>query len=326
MSMTISSPSGAVVFLVGALALAAGTAWTQSNPPAQEASAGVPFVPPPDSAIPDDPFGREVTLGRKLFTDTSMAAPQFVGNDLKCSNCHLDAGRRANSAPMWASYVLFPQYRNKNGHVNTFQERLQGCFEYSMNGKAPPFGDPVLVALESYAVFLSKGAPMGAKLAGGGYPGIALPPLKPDRARGQQVYGARCAMCHGEDGAGQRADGTTVFPPLWGDLSFNWGAGMSDIDKAARFIKANMPFSQGGTLTDQQAWDVAAYIDSKPRPQDPRYMGSVEQTRARFHHTAQSLYGTVVDGVLLGGDGPPKPFAGDANGEPRARSDIESRY
>jgi thiosulfate dehydrogenase len=310
MSMTTPSRSGAAVCLIGILALAAGTTWAQSSAPAPDNSAGMPFVPPPDSAIPDDPLGREVALGRKLFTDTSAALPQFVGNDLKCSNCHLEAGRRANSAPMWASYVLFPQYRKKNGHVNTFQERLQGCFEYSMNGRAPPFGDPVLVALESYAVFLSRGAPMGAKLAGAGYPAVAPPALKPDRSRGLGVYLAQCALCHGEDGAGQKAGATTVFPPLWGERSYNWGAGMSDIDKAARFIKSNMPFSQGGTLTDQQAWDVAAYIDGKPRPQDPRYTGSLEQTRKQFHDTPQSLYGTTVEGVLLGGDGPPKPFAG----------------
>jgi thiosulfate dehydrogenase len=322
--MTVRSLTGAAALLVGVLVFAAGTAGAQPIQPAQAPAAGTSFVPPPDSAIPDDPFGREVALGRKLFTDTSAAAPQFVGNDLKCSNCHLDAGRRPNSAPLWASYVLFPQYRAKNDHVNTFEERLQGCFEFSMNGKAPPLGDPVLVALESYTVFLSKGAPMGAKLPGGGYPRLEPPPLEPDRSRGQQVYLSQCAMCHGEDGSGQKAGGTTVFPPLWGERSFNWGAGMSDIDKAARFIKANMPFSQGGKLTDQQAWDVAAYMDGKPRPQDPRYTGSVAQTRARFHDTAQSLYGTTVDGVLLGGDGPPKPFAGDMSGVGGTRDELAS--
>jgi len=297
---------GEPVLRLAALLLASGPAWAQAGAPAEDAT----FIPPPDSAIPDDAFGREVALGRRLFTDTAAAAPQFVGNDLRCSNCHLDAGRRADSAPMWASYVMFPQYRKKNRHVNTFPERLQGCFEYSMNGKAPPLGDPVLLALESYAVFLSRGAPMGAKLAGGGYPQLAPPPLKPDRVRGLAVYETNCALCHGEDGAGQTAGGATVFPPLWGARSYNWGAGMSDIDKAARFIKANMPFSRGGTLTDQQAWDVAAYIDGKPRPQDPRYAGSPGQTRKQFHDTPQSLYGTTVDGVLLGGDGPPRPFVG----------------
>jgi thiosulfate dehydrogenase len=270
------------------------------------------FNAPTGDGASNDAFGREVARGRAIFTNTGAEAPQFVGNALKCTNCHLDAGRRSDSAPLWAAYVLYPQYRAKNGHVNTFDERLQGCFRYSMNGKAPPLGDPVLVALESYAAYLARGAPVGARLPGQGYPKLRPPPLKPDYSRGQDVYEAQCAMCHGDNGAGQASGGATVFPPLWGAQAYNWGAGMAAIDNAAGFIKANMPFSRGGSLTDQQAWDVAAFIDSQPRPQDPRYLGSPEVTRARLHDTPQSMYGRVVNGILLGGDGPPKAFTGPA--------------
>lgn len=259
------------------------------------------FVPPPDSAIPDDEFGAQVRLGRAIFTDTARLAPQFVGNDLKCSNCHLDAGRLANSSPMWGAFGLYPAYRSKTKHVDSFAERLQGCFQYSMNGKAPPYGDPVLVALESYSKFLAQGAPVGVVLPGQGYPELPKPASPPDRVRGQQIYQANCAMCHGADGQGQKArDGETVFPAVWGPRSYNWGAGMGRIDKAAAFIAANMPFSKGGSLSEQQAWDVAAYIDGKPRPQDPRFTGDLAETRAKFNNTPQSLYGTEVDGVLLG--------------------------
>lgn len=290
---------GLATFTLGVLA----SRLINSHSPAAAPNA---FAPPDDAAIPNDTFGKEVVLGRELFVNTGAAAPQFVGNDLKCSNCHLDRGRLANSAPLWGAYVMFPQYRAKNGHVNTFQERMQGCFKYSMNGKAPRLGDPVLVALESYAAFLSRGAPLGAKLPGHGYLKLGKPPLVPDYGRGQDVYAANCAMCHGNDGAGQRADGATVFPPVWGARSYNWGAGMADINNAAGFIKANMPLSQGGKLTEQQAWDVATYIDSQPRPQDPRYLGFTEATRKQFHGDANSSYGKTVNGVVLGGDGPPK--------------------
>jgi thiosulfate dehydrogenase len=81
---------------------------------------------------------------------------------------------------------------------------------------------------------------------------------------------------------------------------------MADINNAAGFIKANMPLSQGGKLTEQQAWDVATYIDSQPRPQDPRYLGSTEATHKQFHGDANSNYGKTINGVVLGGDGPPK--------------------
>lgn len=258
------------------------------------------FKPPPDSAIPDNEFGKMVLKGRDIFTNTGSAAKEFVGNDLRCSNCHIDAGRLPNSAPLWGAFVAFPTYRDKNGHVNTFEERMQGCFKYSMNGKAPPMGHEVLVALESYAYFLAKGAPTGASLKGRGYPELPKA-ANLDRVHGQQVYAQNCSVCHGADGQGQKdPTGHVVFPPLWGDRSYNWGAGMSSIKNASGFIKANMPLSQGGSLSDQDAWDVAAYIDGKERPQDPRFTGDVAATRQKYHDSKLDLYGTEIDGKVLG--------------------------
>lgn len=259
------------------------------------------FTPPPESAIPAGPLGDEIRLGRAIFTDTPARAAAYVGNDLACSNCHLDAGRLANSAPLWGAWGVYPQYRAKNGHVNSFGERLQGCFRFSENGKAPPLDSEAIVALETYAWWLARGAPTGVKLAGAGYPKQGFrPPAPPDYARGAAVYASHCALCHGADGQGQRAADRSVFPPLWGPRSFNWGAGMHQLDNAAAFIRANMPFSRGDTLTAQEAWDVAYYMDAHERPQDPRYAGSVAATRARYHATPMSLYGTVVNGHLLG--------------------------
>ena len=109
-----------------------------------------------------------------------------------------------------------------------------------------------------------------------------------------------CAACHGADGAGQKAGGKMVFPPLWGARSFNWGAGMASIKNAAEFIRANMPLGQGGSLTPQEAWDLAAFVDSQVRPQDPRFTGDVATTRKTFHDTPFSMYGQTVDGKVLG--------------------------
>jgi thiosulfate dehydrogenase len=259
-----------------------------------------PFEPPAESTLPGGDFGKQVKLGEQIFLHTGQFAGRYVGNTLTCANCHLDAGRKADASPLWGAYISYPAYRSKNGHVNTFAERLQGCFNYSMNGKAPPLGDPVLVALESYAYWLATGAPVGGKLAGRGYPKLPAPAQKADYARGGAVYAQHCAVCHGADGQGQRSNGQTVFPPLWGAQSFNWGAGMHEIQNAAGFIKANMPLGLGGTLTDQEAWDVATFMDSHERPQDPRYTGSVAQTRAKYHDTPYSMYGMSVNGHILG--------------------------
>jgi thiosulfate dehydrogenase len=275
------------------------------SPSGPAAPEGEAFQPPSADAIPSGPYGDMVRLGRDIFRDTGKYAAGFTGNQLRCSNCHLDSGRRADSGPLWAAWVAFPTYRTKNKHVNTYAERLQGCFHFSMNGKPPPLGDKVLVALQTYSAWLAQGAPVGADMPGRGYPRLAKPVSSPDFARGQAVYQAKCALCHGGHGQGQSAGGQVVFPPLWGANSYNWGAGMHMVDTAAGFIKANMPLALGGTLSDQEAWDVALFVDSHERPQDPRFTGSVAETRHRYHDSPWSMYGQTVNGHLLGGTSVP---------------------
>lgn len=298
----------ALIALAIAIAPLAARSSGQASPTAAKlAAAPLPtFTPPPDSAIPNDPFGALVREGRDIFTDTPRYAKPYVGNGLNCESCHLDAGRRADSAPMWAAYVRYPRFRAKNGKVNSFADRLRGCFQFSMNGKAPAADSEVIRALTAYSYWLATGAPTGKDLAGWGYPkkGFTLP-LPPSYARGQKVYASHCALCHGTDGEGQQVAGKFVFPPLWGAESFNWGAGMGNIDNAAAFIKANMPFSRGGTLTDQDAWDAAMFMDAHERPQDPRFKGSIAATRKQHHDSKWSLYGIEVNGHLLGAGTPP---------------------
>ena len=225
------------------------------------------FTPPPEDAIPKGPLGDSVKRGEAIFTATHKYAGPFVGNNLTCSNCHLDKGRRAGAIPMWGAWPLYPQFRTKNNKVNTMALRIQECFLYSMNGKKPPADSDVITDLQSYFAWLATGAPTGMTLPGAGYPELPASSTPPNPERGAQLFGKNCVACHGADGQGNDAAG---IPPLWGDRSFNAGAGMHEVEKAARFIRANMPQGQEGTLTPDQARDIAAYIDSKPRPADPR--------------------------------------------------------
>ena len=230
------------------------------------ASAGA-FTPPPDTAIPKGPFGDSVRRGEAIFTDTQKNGRPFVGNALNCSNCHLDHGRQPDAAPMWAAWLLYPEFRTKNGKVNTMALRIQECFCYSMNGKMPPSDSQLVTDLESYFYWLATGAPTGQKLPGQGYPALNGPHKAPDIGRGKTAYSTHCVICHGADGNGNRQAG---IPPLWGPHSFNKGAGMYQVETAARFILTNMPLGLGGTLSVQQAYDIASYIESQPRPADPR--------------------------------------------------------
>ncbi|WP_225856573.1 c-type cytochrome [Achromobacter xylosoxidans] len=263
------------------------------------------FTPPSAASLPDTEFGKTVRRGEQIFLHTPQNASKFAGNNLNCSSCHLDAGRRPDAAPMWAAYVMYPAYRAKNGHVNTLAERLQGCFRFSMNGKPPAADDPVLIALQTYMFWLADKAPTGVPLKGHGYPKLPAPAQKADYLRGSQVYARNCAVCHGDQGQGQKNGEHWVFPALWGPDSFNWGAGMHQIKNAAGFIKVNMPLGRGGLLSDQEAWDVAYFMNAHERPQDPRYTESVARTRAKYHDSEDSLYGLEINGHVLGSDAPP---------------------
>lgn len=257
------------------------------------------FTPPADEDIPNTPFGEAVRYGESLFTNTQQLRGKYVGNDLNCVNCHLDNGKKADSAPLWGAYPMYPAYRKKNDRVNTIDERIQGCFTYSMNGTPPPFGSKELTALVTYHYWLSTGAPTRKALPGRGYPKLTKPKLAADIRRGKTIFTNNCAICHGANGEGTKANGKYAFPPLWGKNSFNWGAGMHRVNTAAGFIKANMPLGKPNSLTDQEAWDVAAFMNSHERPQDPRYQGQMKQTAKTFHNH-QCFYDKKVDGKLIG--------------------------
>lgn len=303
----IAIGGGAALFVIASLAFDAGIFRDRGEvPPGPHVAQAPPFQPPADNSIPDGPAGDAVRRGQAIFVNTASNAGDFVGNGLACASCHLDSGRRADSAPMWAAWVAYPKYRSKNKQINTMEDRIKGCFTYSMNaqgsksGGPPPAGHAVYKDLETYMHWLATGAPTGADMPGAGYPTLEKTSLGYEPARGQKVFVARCAACHGADGAGQSdINGRIVFPPLWGPNSFNWGAGMARVNTAAGFIKANMPLGQGNSLTDQQAWDVAAYIDSQERPKDPRQTGSIEEN-AKANHDGDSYYGKRIGGRLAG--------------------------
>lgn len=228
-------------------------------------------VSPKLSEIPADKYGDDVRLGMRIFTETPKYARRYVGNRLTCANCHLDAGRRPHSAPLWAAYGMYPAYKAKSDRNNTFEERVQQCFRFSMNGISPALDTPEMRALVSYAHFLARGAPSGMELPGRGYPEVARTSHDPNPMRGAAVYKTKCVVCHGGEGEGQKKeDGTYTYPPLWGFDSYNKGSGLFQNAVLAGFLKANMPFGQGGSLSDQEAVDLAAFINLQLRPWDPR--------------------------------------------------------
>jgi len=245
-----------------------------------------------------------IRRGHDLFMNTQQLRGENVFNNMNCSSCHMGEGRLPFAGPVWPAAVTLPGFRGKNNHVNNLEERIAGCFTYSMNGKPLEYGSDDMLALSLYHQWLATDVPMFPqdKIYGRGYPRLPEPEQTASAARGQASYLENCAICHQESGAGVVANGEVIYPALWGDDSYNWGAGISRLFTLASFTMHNMPLGQPNSVSPQEAWDIAQYINSQERPQDPRYNGNAQETRAMYLDTfhKHTLYGLEVDGKVLG--------------------------
>ena len=224
------------------------------------------FKPPSEATIPDGPAGVAIREGKKLVTETRQRLPGNVGNGLNCTNCHLAGGTTANAAPWVGIWGVFPEYRARNGRLISLQERVNDCFERSMNGSPLAYNSDEMNNILAYMQWLSAGIPTGKSVKGRGFVKLNEK-LKANSADGELLYAEKCANCHGAQGQGMKNSGEGyLFPPVWGMESFNDGAGMARTWTAAAFIKYNMPLGQGGTLTEQQSLDLAEFMTNQPRP------------------------------------------------------------
>jgi len=222
------------------------------------------------------PNAGQLVRGMRLHLETKALLPQNVGNSLNCTSCHLNAGTVADGSPFVGVSAFFPSYAQRDGRVITLEDRINGCFRRSMNGKPLPADSADMKAMVAYFDWMKKETKPQDKVAGRGVGKVDMA-IKPNVENGKQVYSTQCAVCHGKDGEGlKQADGRVIYPPLWGDDSFNIGAGMARTYTAAPFVKRNMPIGfhenfplgQGG-LSDQEAVDVAEYFTHQPRPDYP---------------------------------------------------------
>jgi thiosulfate dehydrogenase len=220
------------------------------------------WQPPGIDSTPDDPYEVAVLRGLALLTRTRDSLPSYVGGNLNCTSCHLDEGRRANAAPLVGVVARYPRYLERSGAVVPIEDRVNYCFTRSLAGSKLPPDSREMQDIVAYLAHISKGVPMGEHVRGEGM--ATMPTLVGDSARGVRLFTDNCARCHGNNGAGMGP-----VPALWGPASFSIGASMSRQERAASFIRHNMPFDRPGVLTDQQAYDIAAYMTSMSRPDSP---------------------------------------------------------
>ena len=279
---------------------------TAASAPAADSVDLAKWTQPKIETVGNDPLGQLIKYGYALMTDTADLigpaaadpAKRYGGNNLSCQNCHLQGGAQPFAMPLVGVWGQFPQYRGREGQIGTLEERVNGCMERSMNGRPLPIESREMKAFLVYAKWISTGVPDGAKLVGAGTLAVKEPARAADPKNGAVVFTAVCAQCHGADGLGQRAakGNGYQFPPLWGPDSYNDGAGMTRLLTAAAFVRHNMPFGttfDSPVLSDDEAYDVAAYINSKERPSAT---GLDRDYPNKLQKPVDSPYGPYVDG------------------------------
>lgn len=211
---------------------------------------------------PDDPMTEAIKYGEEIFNETNVVMADYVGNELSCQSCHADGGL-SQSSSMVGVTAAYPQYRPREGITFTLEDRINGCMIRSMNGEMIPSDSEEMRALISYLTYISEGVEIGAER-----PWVTVNSMdevpEPNVENGEELYEKKnCLSCHGDDGQGT---GANTGPALWGDDSFNDGAGMGRLTKMAGYLQNNMPIGAEYELTDQEAADLAAFLLMQDRP------------------------------------------------------------
>ncbi len=236
------------------------------------------WVAPDTATIPKSKEGDMIRYGRTLVVNTGA----FFGpkgklnrstNGMNCQNCHLEAGTKIFGNSYSAVYATYPKYRPRSGTVEHLEKRINDCMERSLNGNKI---DSLSKEMRAYVAYINW---VGKEVKKSNIPHGAFVAVLPfmdraaDSVKGKLVFQKNCIVCHGEHGEGKlHYDNITyVYPPLWGPHSYNNSAGLFRLSSLAGFIKSNMPNLKSSyevpVLTDEEAWDVAAFICSMPRPE-----------------------------------------------------------
>jgi thiosulfate dehydrogenase len=260
-------------------------AWEASETTDSEVASGLEesgsetalWTAPDPQALPNGPEKDLILYGRDLIEHTAKyfgpkgSVKAGATNGMNCQNCHLKAGTQPFGNNYSAVASTYPKYRARSGAVENLYKRVNDCFERSLNGQALDTNGAEMAALVAYIQFLGKEVPKGEKPEGSGLKKLAFLNRAADPLAGEKVYAAQCARCHKSNGQGVLApDGIEyTYPPMWGAKSYNTGAGLYRLSNFAKYVKYNMPQGVEHTapvLTDEEAWDLAAFVNSQPRP------------------------------------------------------------
>jgi thiosulfate dehydrogenase len=217
-----------------------------------------------------------VAYGKELIAHTSQylgpnGSVNQVTNGMNCQNCHLDAGTKVFGNNYGSVASMYPKFRARSGSVESVFKRVNDCIERSLNGVALDTTSREMIAIKSYILHVGSNVKKGKKATGSGFKDLEYLDRAASPEKGKTVYQNKCQSCHTVNGEGVIANNSKeyTYPPLWGPNSYNDGAGLYRLSNFAKFVKYNMPFGadhEHAQLSNDEAWDVAAYVNSQPRP------------------------------------------------------------
>jgi len=234
------------------------------------------WIPADTSLIKDPSLKNLVSYGAQLISHTSRyLGPKGIvlqiSNGMNCQNCHLGAGTVVYANNFGSVTSQYPKFRPRSGTIENLYKRVNDCMERSLNGKALDTNSKEMKAIAAYIQYIGSNVKKGDKAIGSGFKDLEWLTRAADPVNGEKIFITKCVSCHQQNGGGQiNPEGNEfTYPPLWGVNSFNDAAGLFRLGNIAKYIKYNMP--QGAThlsplLSDEEAWDVAAFIISKERP------------------------------------------------------------
>lgn len=238
---------------------------------------GDEWTAPSEKEMPVAEEGELIRYGKELIAHTAKylgpnGSVQKIANSMNCQNCHTAAGTQNFGNPFSAVASTYPKYRERSGRVESVEFRVNDCLQRSLNGNTLDSQSREMQAMVAYIKWIGKDVPKSVRPKGAGTEELRWLARAAEPQKGKTVYVQNCQRCHGESGSGLRASDSAeyIYPPLWGNKSYNTGAGIYRIGLLAGFVKNNMPYGvswRQPLLSDEEAWDVAAFIASRPRPE-----------------------------------------------------------
>ncbi len=234
------------------------------------------WVPEDINSIKNPTLKARVEYGKELISHTSKylgpkGSVMQISNGMNCQNCHLVSGTKSWGNNYGSVKSTYPKLRARSGQIEDVKKRINDCFERSLNGKALALNSKEMIAIKSYIEFIGKNVKKGEKAIASGIFDLPFLSRAIDPIKGKALYENKCANCHQMNGEGLMdiSQLEYTYPPLWGNNSYNIGAGLFRMGRFAGYIKYNMPYGvsyPNSQLSDEEAWDIAAYVNSQPRP------------------------------------------------------------